>query len=335
MLEGTLEAHGDLLADSKKRTEQLEDQLGVWQTKHAEDTDACAAALKDEQHAKASCVGSYAESDTIIGDLKKTLGALETNLNATTAKLEATVDTCDRTIKSCQGEKQKCVGESAAHAALLADVKENASVLAAKLHTTQGAFEKTTTELTSEIDTCQADKQRCVGESKAAHDLITECVDTRAELQTQLATKAVANAKLAHETSAAMKTCQDEKQTCIGTNKASLTLIADCKATAGDFEDELGATTAALAETTAKFETELKQLQTEKQTCVGQNKASQTVIADLKSATADLENTLNKTTSTLTETAAQCDADVQQLQTEKQACVGHNKASLTLLADYC
>ena len=333
MLEGTLEAHGDLLADSKKRTEQLEDQLGVWQTKHAEDTDACAAALKDEQHAKASCVGSYAESDTIIGDLKKTLGALETNLNATTAKLEATVDTCDRTIKSCQGEKQKCVGESAAHAALLADVKENASVLAAKLHTTQGAFEKTTTELTSEIDTCQADKQRCVGESKAAHDLITECVDTRAELQAQLATKAVANAKLAHETSAAMKTCQDEKQTCIGTNKASLTLIADCKATAGDFEDELGATTAALAETTAKFETELKQLQTEKQTCVGQNKASQTVIADLKSATADLENTLNKTTSTLTETAAQCDADVQQLQTEKQACVGHNKASLTLIAD--
>ena len=331
--EGKLEAHSDLLHDAKKRSAQLEDQLAVGEEKYDVDTKKCAAALKGEQSAKAKCFGTYAESETFISDCKRNVDALESSLNATTAELEQTTDECKSTIKTCQDVKQKCLGEYAAGAELFADIKENVRLLEGKLQASENELETTTTAFTAAIDMCQVDKQKCVGESKAATALITECVDTRAELQTLLAVKAAANAKLANETTIAIKTCQDEKATCIGTNKASIELVADCKSAAADFESKLGVCAATLAETTAQCDADVKQLQQEKQTCVGQTMASQTVIADCKSATAGLEKSLNKTTSILLKTTAQCDADVKQLQLEKVTCIGTNKASIELVAD--
>jgi chromosome segregation ATPase len=331
--EGKLEAHSDLLHDAKKRSSQLEDQLAVEEEKYDVDTKKCAAALKSEQSAKVKCFGAYAESETFISDCKRNVDALESSLNATTAELEQTTDECKSTIKTCQDVKQKCLGEYAAGAELFADIKENVRVLEGKLQASEDELETTTTTFTGAIDRCQVDKQKCVGESKAATALITECVDTRAELQTLLAVKAAANAKLANESTIAIKTCQDEKATCIGTNKVSIELVADCKSTAANFESKLGVCAATLAETTAQCDADFKQLQQEKQTCVGQNMASQTVIADCKLATAGLEKSLNKTTSILLKTAAQCDADVKQLQEEKVTCIGTNKASVELIAN--
>ena len=333
LLEGKLEAHGDLLDDANKRKAQLEDQVDMWQEKYDTDTKALDESLKSEQAAKAKCVGEYAESKTIITDCKKNVDELETTAEKTNAMIEEKSAECESTIKTCQDEKQKCVGESAASTELLADIKENVGALEGKLQAAEVEFNKTNTAFTAAIDSCQNDKQKCIGESKAAKDLITECVDTRADLQTQLVLKTALNAKLVNETDAAIKTLQDEKQACIGKNKASLELIADAKATAADFEEQLGKSTAALAETTARCDADVKQLQEEKQTCVGQNKASQTVIADCKSATADLEGKLNTTTATLISTTEQCGTDVKQLQEEKQTCVGQNKASLELVKD--
>jgi chromosome segregation ATPase len=331
--EGQVEAHGDLLEDSKRRILGLEAQADTWAAKYDADTAALSVSLKESQAAKAECVGKSEQSDALIAECKKTVGQLERTVNATAAKLENTTAALEGSIKICQDEKQKCVGESKAATAIIADIRDNVDDLESKLKTAEAEFDRTSTAFTTAIETLQQEKQKCVGESAAAKELIGECAKARAGLETEVERKTFAAALYQNETKATIAQLQEEKQTCIGKNAASLELIADCKSGAEDLEGKLVKTTATLAETTAQCNADVKQLQEEKQTCVGQNAASQTVIADFKSATKDLEGKLNKTTATLAETTAQCDADVKQLQEEKQTCIGQNAASLELIAD--
>ena len=72
--EGQVEAHGDLLEDSKKRILGLEAQADTWAAKYDADTAALSVSLKESQAAKAECVGKSEQSDTLIAECKKTVG---------------------------------------------------------------------------------------------------------------------------------------------------------------------------------------------------------------------------------------------------------------------
>ena len=267
--EGQVDAHGDLLEDSKKRALSLEAQVDAWAAKHDADTAALTSSLKASQAAKAECIGKSEQSDTLIAECKKTVSTLERTVNATAAKLENTTAVLEGAIKTCQDEKQKCVGESKAATDLIADIRDNVDDLESKLKTAEAEFNRTSTAFTAAIETLQQEKQKCVGESAAAKELIGECEEARAGLETEVERKTFAAAIYQNETKATIAQLQEEKQTCVGQNAASLKLVADCKSNAADVEAKLDKTTATLAETTAQCDADVKKLQEEKQTCVG------------------------------------------------------------------
>ena len=178
--EGQVEAHGDLLEDSKKRILSLEAQADTWAAKYDTDTAALSVSLKESQAAKAECVGKSEQSDALIAECKKTVGQLERTVNATAAKLENTTAALEGSIKICQDEKQKCVGESKAATAIIADIRDNVDDLESKLKTAESEFNRTSTAFTMAIETLQQEKQKCVGESAAAKELIGECAKARA-----------------------------------------------------------------------------------------------------------------------------------------------------------
>ena len=105
--EGQVQAHGDLLEDSRKRVLGLEARVDTWAAKHDADVSALSASLKASQAAKAECIGKSEQSDTLIAECKKTVGQLERTVNATGAKLENTTAALEGSIKMCQDEKQK------------------------------------------------------------------------------------------------------------------------------------------------------------------------------------------------------------------------------------